>query len=185
MLIICAGRSRSGSTLLYNLIRLTLINIKGKKNVYGCSHRFYNRRNPSKYHVVKIHDHDQQLWNTADFVFSSKRNEADQRKSIKKFREIIKNEILTEKELSKFIKKDNKRFLKWQGHKKFKKVFSFKQLVKNKPEVIKEICKILNLKLENETEDIIKDINELKIPKKKGMNKESCLIYHHFTSKEP
>jgi hypothetical protein len=184
MLIICAGRGRSGSTLLYNLIRITLETIKGKKNVYGRSHRFYKKNNPSKYHVVKIHGHDNYLWEKADFIFSSNRNEVDQKKSIIKFRKIIKNQDLTSYELNEFLKIDLNRFQKWQGHKKFKKVFPFKQLTKNKPEVIKEICKILNLNLENKTETIIKNVDELKIPEKKGMNKESCLIYHHFTSKE-
>ncbi len=181
MLIICAGRSRSGSTLLYNLIRITLITLEGEKNVYGRSHRFYNRDNTSKYHIVKIHGHNNYLWNKANYIFSCNRNTEDQKESIIKFRKIIKNQILSENELNNFVKKDYERFLKWKRHKNFTKTFNFDDLIK-KENIIKEIGKIFNLKLnENLVRRIIEDIDNLKFPKDK-FDKESCLTSYHFTT---
>ena len=58
MLIVCAGRSRSGSTLMYNLIRLTLIEVFENSNVYSRGVRFYKKKDELKYNIVKLHDTD-------------------------------------------------------------------------------------------------------------------------------
>ena len=89
MLIVCAGRSRSGSTLMYNLIRLALIESFGEADVYARGIRYYKKKRERKYNIVKLHDsNDKYFEKNADYVFSSHRNESDQRKSIVKFRKV-------------------------------------------------------------------------------------------------
>ena len=185
MLIVCAGRSRSGSTLLYNLIRLTLIKLFGKDNVYGRGGRHYKKNHERNYNIVKLHDStDSYFERTADYVFSSQRNEQDQRKSIISFRKLIKNQTISAKGLNDFIKFDYSRYKKWSGHKNFVKTFEYNDLVDNKDEVIKEICiKVINLNIIDDLVSIIIDeVDKLKMPSKEGkIDQETCLTWHHIT----
>jgi hypothetical protein len=182
MLIVCAGRSRSGSTLLYNLVRVTLCESVGKDKVYACSHRYYNSRVKKPYHVIKIHEYDPRFARKTRCVFSCFRDEEAQRKSILKFRKIVKKQDLTQEELDKFIQHDKERFNRWKKHRKFVEAFNFNDLVNNPDYVINKICKSLKLKAVDSNR-ILEIINCLPLPDKK-FDKETCLTPSHFTSKE-
>lgn len=182
-LIICAGRSRSGSTLLYNMVRITLEETLGVEKVYARVNRDYNKHENKEYHVIKIHEPDAFLYKNACLVFSSIRNAKDQRKSIIKLRKIIKGQELSEKEVTEFIEYDLSRFNYWKNNKNFKEPFDFDELVGNKCRVIKKLSLYLNVKI---TEDIIAKVTQriegLKLPPK-GYDIETGLTSHHFTSK--
>jgi hypothetical protein len=180
-LIVCAGRSRSGSTLLYNMVRLTVQTIKGK--VYARSHRHFKKSNNNKFQITKIHDYDRYFYNNANYVFTCHRDEKDQRKSIINFRKQIKNKTLSEKELNEFIKYDLRRYKKWKQNTNFSHDFSFDRLVNDKIGCIKKICKVLGFNPnDNQIDKIIKSLNEIKMPDKK-YDPETCMTYNHYTSK--
>lgn len=184
MLIICAGRSRSGSTLMYNLVRLTLVEFVGS-SVYGRGIRSYKKNSERKYNIVKLHDsNDKYFEKNADYVFSSHRNESDQRKSILKFRKLMKNQSLNKKSLNEFIKYDYRRYKKWANHKKFVKTFEYYDLVHNKEDVIKELSHILlRVNIINDVvKIIINKVDNLQMPsKKQKKDPETCLTWHHTT----
>lgn len=181
MIIVCAGRSRSGSTIMYNLIRLTLEESVLKENVYGRMHRDYDRNNAKKHHIVKIHGYDKYLFENATHVFSCTRNLKQQKASIIKFRKLMKSQDLSESELNEFINYDLNRYNKWKSHKNFVKSFRFDDLVNNKTMIIHEVCRLLGLKVMNNSEVIIKRLNDIKLPTK-GYDKETGLTSDHFTS---
>lgn len=183
MLVVSAGRGRSGSTLLYNLIRLSLIEVYGTNNVHGRSYRHYDKESKCKYHVVKIHGHNKYLWKNANFVFSCRRDKDQQRRSTFKHQKLIKGVEKTDEEIDKLISNDYIRYKKWKTHKNFVCTFEFEDLIKNKYKVLDVIAKVLGFKLDAFTkEKIINNLNNLKLPNK-GYDKETCLTRHHFTSK--
>ena len=184
MLIVCAGRSRSGSTLLYNLVRLTLIELFGKLNVYGRGVRNYRRSDELKYNIVKLHDSgNNYFYDDADYVFSSCRNEEDQKRSIIRFRKIMKDQKLSNKQLMKFMKYDYRRYKKWISHPKFVKTFEFNDLINSKNVIVEELCKILGYTITNDSiYDIIYKLDNIKLPSKnRKKDPETCLTWHHFT----
>lgn len=180
-LVICAGRGRSGSTLLYNLIRLTLIKSLGRQCVYGNAHREYNKNNSAKYHVVKLHGYNKYLWENADYVFSSHRDEEDQKSSWRRHQKKQKGIVRSTKEAINFIEHDYNRYKKWAAHSKFIKTFEFEDLIKNRWKIIKELCEIFNLNLDNSMKSVIYEVDSLN-PPKKGYDPETCLTSQHFTS---
>jgi hypothetical protein len=187
MLIVCAGRSRSGSTLLYNLVRLTLVELFGEESVYGRGIGFYRRKDERKYNVVKLHDSQNKYFElTADYVFSSNRSEKDQRESILKFRKIIKNQSLSKRELDAFINYDYRRYKKWSSHKNFVKTFKYNTLVNDKKKIIREICKAMNFKIKDDTiKIIIRKVNNLQLPsKEEKRDPVTALTWHHITREE-
>jgi hypothetical protein len=181
MLIVCAGRSRSGSTLLYNIIRLTLIEAFGKEKVYARGLRNYKHNHEKKYNVVKLHDTDDAHFeNNATYVFSSRRNEEEQRESVIRFRKIMKNQNISKKSLDEFIEYDFTRYRKWVTHRNFVKTFDYEDLVHNKEKVIKYICKILKINVDSDL--VIEKVNNLKMPDKKTkIDPETCLTWKHIT----
>jgi hypothetical protein len=74
-LVVCAGMPRSGSTWLYNVIRCLLK--QAGKDVYGAWIGNYNPSNPSKTHIVKIHDFSEELAKKGDLIFTSRRDLRD------------------------------------------------------------------------------------------------------------
>ena len=58
-LILIAGMKRSGSTWMYNAVRLMLKD--AGKDVYGCWIDDYDESNTAEFHVVKTHKWDKDL----------------------------------------------------------------------------------------------------------------------------
>ncbi len=180
MIVVCAGRSRSGSTLLYNVVRLILKEFFGDA-VYCSLYKYYNHNNALKHHVIKIHGYDKHLYNNADYVFSCDRPKNSQFESIKNHQLLMKGKKLSDFEIEKIIDNDYNRYKKWAKHKNFIKTFGFDELISDKEKVIKELCIIFELKLSNRLVNIINNINKIVLPNE-GMDKITGLTAHHFTS---
>jgi len=75
--IVCAGMPRSGSTWLFNAIRLLLLEVKSPDDVYGAWVEMYVRSHRGTYHVVKTHGFISSLANNAWRVFTSRRDLRD------------------------------------------------------------------------------------------------------------
>jgi hypothetical protein len=184
MLIVCAGRSRSGSTLLYNLVRLTMIEIYGKENVYGRGINFYRKGRQKKYNIAKLHDtSDSYFYINADYVFSCRRNQRDQKESIKRVRHLNRNQNLSEEDLDRLVQSDFLRYKKWANHKNFITTFDYHLLVNKKDQVIRKICKALRIKVStDQITNIINEVNRIKPPKVgEKRNPETALIWNHIS----
>ncbi len=70
-LILVAGLNRSGSTWLYNCVRLLL---QSKYDVYACWVKDYDPSNPKGVHVVKLHAPDDKLNLHTDEIYTSRRD---------------------------------------------------------------------------------------------------------------
>lgn len=75
--MVCAGIPRSGSTWLYNAVRLLLQREHGEGSVYGTWVDRYDAANPARWHVVKIHDANDPLAWRAKCVLTSRRDLRD------------------------------------------------------------------------------------------------------------
>lgn len=71
-LILVAGLNRSGSTWLYNCIRLILQT--QHDNVYSCWIKDYIASDPAGVHLVKIHEPDDNLTKRTDEIYTSRRD---------------------------------------------------------------------------------------------------------------
>jgi hypothetical protein len=71
-LILVAGLNRSGSTWLYNCIRLILQT--QYENVYSCWVDDYTESHPAPIHLVKIHKPDEELIKLTDEIYTSRRD---------------------------------------------------------------------------------------------------------------
>lgn len=184
MLTVCAGRSRSGSTLLYNIVRIILSEFYDKDNVYSRGLNFYKKNHQRKYNIVKLHDSsDNYFYKNADYIFSCRRNEKDQRESIRRFRKISKSQNMTSKQLDDFITYDLKRYKKWSTHKNFVKTFEYDLLVNDKEGVVKDIYKAFKFKISRDRiNNILNKIEKLKLPTKEAVrDTETALTWHHIT----
>lgn len=83
-LILVAGMFRSGSTWLYNVVRVYLEN-NFPDNVYGCFVTDYDQQNQCCYHVVKSHEFSTELSNKASLIVLSERDYKDIAKSMSRF----------------------------------------------------------------------------------------------------
>lgn len=75
-LILCAGIPRSGSTWLYNAVRI-LLDACYATDVYGCWIADYDSTRAAKFHVVKIHEPNDGLALQARAIFTSHRDLRD------------------------------------------------------------------------------------------------------------
>ncbi len=73
----CAGIPRSGSTWLYNAVRLLLQRAHNEDDVYGTWIERYDAANAAPWHVVKVHHADEALAWRAACVLTSRRDLRD------------------------------------------------------------------------------------------------------------
>jgi len=183
MIIVAAGRSRSASTLLYNIIRLTLSEVMGSGNVYGTILRNYNKKDPRDCHVIKTHGHDEYLYDNADYVFSSAREELGQRLSILRHQKLQIDKNLTSGQLDKIVNHDYKRYLRWKSHKNFKSTFEFEKIINDKEFIISSICNTLDLIVPGDIQIVLDDLNSLNLPDS-GVDPVTGLTSHHITNEK-
>lgn len=76
-LVLCAGIPRSGSTWLYNAVRLLLTQSAGEGNVYGAWIEQYDPASAAMWHVVKVHEPNESLLWRAKTALTSRRDLRD------------------------------------------------------------------------------------------------------------
>lgn len=180
-LYIQASMYRSGSTLMFNVVRLILEKAYGKENVYSCFKEQYKPTDPRPYHLVKIHRRNEKLLEQSTKVFSTIREKEEVKKSMKRRAEINKDERFTsETNLEKFDKFWDD-FLWWKGQSKTI-TFNYWQLVSALPVVVAITADQMGL-LEKLEDDIIHIANEVKSlkPPTEGYDKETLLHANHIT----
>ena len=83
-LIIIAGIKRSGSTWLYNAVRLCLLNAGYTVHIAGDG-QYYEKDCKADYQIIKTHPFRQWMADEADFVFTSDRDDEGIRASWQRF----------------------------------------------------------------------------------------------------
>jgi hypothetical protein len=76
-LVLCAGIPRSGSTWLYNAVRLLLMRSAGESGVYGAWIEQYDPAKSAAWHVVKVHEPNESLLWRAKIALTSRRDLRD------------------------------------------------------------------------------------------------------------
>ena len=146
--IICAGPHRSGTTWLYNAVRLIL------DPSYACSVRFYDPSNPAENHVVKTHRYKRNL--KADAIFLSSRNWLDVGKSA------IRMGLTDEAGVVDYAKRElSLCFLPWKSHANL--IVPYEKMISDKPKYIQMMADILSVKVN--PIDIHKAVENLSPPK--------------------
>jgi hypothetical protein len=123
------------------------------------------------------------LWKNADHVFSCHRDKEDQKKSWIEHQFRMKGLKRNNEEAEEFIKMDRRRFKKWNAHNNFVKTFEFSDMMDNRWEVIEELCDLFNLKITDSMKDVVKEVDNLKLPNK-GYDIETGLTRAHFSLKD-
>jgi len=152
MKIVCAGCHRSGSTWLYNAIRLIMESTK--KDVYGCFFTKYDPENKSQIHVVKTHNWRESL-EDADKIFTTRRDLRDIAASA------IRRGLIKETETIPYLKRIiKKEYIPWKSHSDLEIVYE--ELVRNKKLQIQNIARVLRVSVQ--IGEIYKKIENLPIP---------------------
>lgn len=98
MNILVSGIPRSGSTRLYNIIRLILLQKNSWNDLYCCWHDHFDLQKQRKHNIIKLHYFDQKFCDWADFIFTTKRDLRDVAASSLEFNQhrgrVSDNEVL-------------------------------------------------------------------------------------------
>ena len=174
MLVVCAGVHRSGSTWLYNAVRLILID--SGKSVYGCFATNYDPKNEAEAHVVKTHNFVDSLNENADFVFTSKRDLRDIVASA------VRRNLIDESDALPYLEKIMKReYEPWKRHSNLE--IGYERMIrKKKPDYIKKLAEIMGIEDINPSE-IIGKIESLTVPQsEEDFDEETQLHFGHITN---
>ena len=138
MKILVAGMHKSGSTALFNIIRLCF------KDVYSSWCDYYNEKNESKIHLVKTHSYSKELMEWADIIFTTKRDMKDSTASIKRF-------LMAEKipyNFDKYLKLNTEYYEDWKEYSDYE--FVYEQYIEDPIKIINEIALMLNVSIDAE-----------------------------------
>ena len=136
-LILSAGMPRSGSTWMYNTIRILILNqyIHKEDFTYGWIEDI-DKLPPSKIRLIKIHNHEENIVNKSDIIFYSYRDIRDAiASSFRKFG--TKPSI---KLASQFIEQH----FKWEKISNY--TMRYETMLKDKEKIVMEIANVLNIK---------------------------------------
>ena len=165
-LIVIAGIKRSGSTWLYNAVRLCLLHAGKTVHIAGDG-QFFQADCKADYQIVKKHPFDKQLADAADYVFTSDRDDEGIRASWERF----SGEVLTDEKLAMW----RKWLDQWKpystGDMQFYDVCNLK--------VVIDLAKILDVDLHS---NVIREIDAVRPPTDKDYDPETLLFKNHITS---
>jgi len=172
-MILIAGPYRTGSTWLFNAVRLTLIH--ANREVYGASIHRYDPQRKEHNHIIKLVKYDPRLAQSATHVFTSFRNVYDTIDSMRR-RAVIAEPGFINETLHQNITDHILHLLNWEKHSNFRLWFPD---IYDRPEwVIKQIAHHLNVKADPRAVNTA--INNLTIPET-GYDPVSLLHAGHIT----
>jgi hypothetical protein len=152
--IICAGCHRSGSTWLYNAVRL--IAKSTGKEVYACFATTYDADNPAEIHVVKCHNFHKFLQDV-DLVFTTKRDLRDIAASAHR------RGLITFKDVLPYLHRIiNLEYKPWRQYTSLE--IPYEELVEDKKAYIKKLSEIMEIQVN--VDEIHEAIENLAIPEK-------------------
>ena len=158
MKILVAGMGRSGSTALFNIIRIIL----NKKNINYKSN--YTHRHESGNSLIKYHGYDEVLKNTSDYIFTTKRELKDCLGSHFRFTHEPKGKRTLKELCDQYLHYH----IIWEKHSTYE--FVYEKYKKDPVKIVKEVASVLHFndvnekevleELEKQTKDITKGNKE-------------------------
>jgi hypothetical protein len=177
MRIICAGMVRSGSTILFNIVRLLYEHKCGASNVYGCWIKQYDKNDPRHVHIVKIHKYNEKLIDNDTLVITSRRDIRDVAASLMR-KGWIRDGIIPS------IEKVLDKYVAWYQHSIYD--MSYEDMCQNRVEIIKEIAVALKLEISNsdvhKINEHIKSLSYWSEGKRTRVYNEITLFHKHHIS---
>jgi hypothetical protein len=168
--IACAGCHRSGSTWLFNAVRL-IMETTGQE-VYSCFATEYDAENTAPIHVVKCHNKRKFLLDS-DRIFTTKRDLRDIAASA------VRRELIDQSECIDYLYRLLKQeYRPWKplSHLEIK----YEDLIRNQNLYVQNIAKILRVKVKPAV--IRKKIESLSIPKGENQRDPVSLLHsNHIT----
>ena len=144
--VLSLGMSKSGSTVLYNIIRLIWSHKFGDNEVYGCYYPEYKKEKFAKYNVVKCHNMIPLFKSEGRFIFDSVRD----------IRDIAASHRLRGKSIEQIYKKLQriaKRYNKVSKRTMYTMIYT--NMMNDCKQEIVNVSKKLNIQLTNDDIDII------------------------------
>lgn len=173
MIIVSAGLHRSGSTWLYNTLRM--IYIESGREVYGSFIDQYDSKNKTPIHIVKTHNYRLVTKEMASSIFMTVRDLRDIIASAVR-RNLIQPTLAdVEKYLDNVIKRE------WRWREFADMELKYEEVIKNKAKATSKIAKLLGVKID--PIKVSQLVESLEIPKTHTeFNEETQLHYNHITN---
>lgn len=139
ILYVAAGAGRSGSTLLYNMVRVSAQVLHRDIMVSVTPKDSWLAVLGDGVGVVKLHGFSKRFANAADAVFTCKRDVREQAASEREHYRANKGRVLSDKELFEYVSGKRKERLLWEGCSSFTRCFDYEDLVEHPEKVAREI----------------------------------------------
>ena len=170
-LIIIAGIKRSGSTWMYNAVRLCLEEAGYSVHIAGDG-QYYEEDCGADYQIIKSHPFHQWMADRADFVFTSDRDDEGIRASWQRF----KGEELTDAKMDKW----RQWFELWDRYSKYTMVYAWMRCEHERRRTVEGICKVLSVPFRDTT---FASIEAIRPPTDKDYDPVTLLFSNHITGK--
>lgn len=151
--IVVAGIKRSGSTWMYNIVRIMMGN---------------------KHNIYKVHNYSKNMADSADVVLTSFRNPLDIKQSLLRFYSTIPKGAPAKKEYN--VEKMLKHFRQWNRHSKYMMLFEHVGTML----AVENIA--IALGYDGDLQKVLDEVNAIKPPTDKAYDPETCLFSNHITS---
>jgi len=172
MKIVIAGIYRSGSTWLYNAVRLLMksegYNVKGYFKGWGIDPNY-------DVHIIKTHAFYKDLASEADFVITSYRNHKAIALSMKRQKERGVHEDFVNATKHKDLDKFLRWLLEWNMYACY--MMEYEKFTRNPRKIIKDLYKVLECKKAN-IDDVYNQVMALTSPEE-GYNEVTLLTETH------
>ncbi len=169
-LIVIAGIKRSGSTWMYNAVRLILKH--AGYSVAGGGEQHFDPNCEADYQIIKVHPFRPELAKAASYVFTSDRDDEGIRASWQRF----SGEVLTDEKLATW-----RGWLKqWDEHTRCSMLFDELRNETQRRIVMKELAEILLLHMTLAL--VRRDLDNLAPPTDADYDPETLLFKNHITS---
>ena len=177
MKIVCAGMHRSGSTWLFNVVRV--IFMENKATIYSCFANKYDPENDAPFHIVKAHQFKQNIRDGANCIFTTCRDLRDVAASAVR-RNLVEN---TPESVERYLKEIVEReYEPW--HRVSNYEVKYEEMYQQKPIVISKIAKKLGVYAD--PVKVAKTVESLSIPSDPGgFDETTQLHYNHITNGIP
>ncbi len=157
--ILIVGMKRSGSCVLFNIVRL----ICGKLGTVTVSGRHNYEPNDSDYEILKFHEYDLDWHMKSKLILTSERNHED-----------VYNSLIRTGQDSDHITYVITHFLKWNMYADY--CMGYQEMTRRPMKVIKRVAELL--RYEGNLDEILTELQAIK-PPKKGQDKLTMLYSNH------
>lgn len=172
-LVVIAGIKRSGSTWLYNAVRLSILHAGRTVYIAGDGNN-YDPRCKADFQIMKRHPYDPVLVDAADYIFTSDRDDDGIRESLKR----AFDTELTDHRLKR-MRNDLRR---WRKRTDFHAEYD--DILNNKQKIIKGVSQALGLAFSPEdVSEVLRQLEATKPPTDRNYDEVTFYFKNHITSR--